>query len=518
MTENGGSQFGPQRPLPPRPTTPPSGDTFDSSRTPREEETTRQLPPAQSQSGYGRPTYGRPAQGQPVQGQQVYGGYGQAHGADQGVHQSAHQGSHSAAYGSQSYGAFGSSGTGHQSGKAAAGKRFGTGTLVAGMLVAGLVGGGVAGGITALSDGPEQASTAAGGAPRSVIVNNTESVTAITAAAEKASPSVVTIGVSAGGSGGSGSGIILDGEGHILTNTHVVTLGGQTANPAIEVRTNDGRVHQAQVVGTDPLSDLAVIKIDAPNLVPAELGDSGNINVGDTAVAIGAPLGLSGTVTDGIISTLNRTIAVSSSAVPEDQLDAPEGEDGDGFNFIPPDGSRQQEQSQNQGSVYLNVIQTDAAINHGNSGGALVNSNGEIIGVNVAIASATEESGSIGVGFAIPINYAKRISSELIANGRATHGFLGVSVTPAASEGSSDNTGFSVGAEVAEVTDGSPAADAGLRRGDVIVDFAGLPIEDGQALTAAVRQQHEGETVEISYLRDGSRETTDVTVGDSAQQ
>lgn len=508
MTENGGSQFGPQRPLPPRPATPPSGDTFGSSRTPREEETTRQLPPA-----YAQPTYGRPAQGQPGYGQPTYGGYGQA----QGAHQGAHQGGHSAAYGSQSYGAFGSSGTGHQPGKAAAGRRFGTGTLVAGMLVAGLVGGGVAGGITALSDGPEQASTSAGGAPRSVIVNNTESVTAITAAAEKASPSVVTIGVSAGGSGGSGSGIILDGEGHILTNTHVVTLGGQTGNPAIEVRTNDGRVHQAQVVGTDPLSDLAVIKIDAPNLVPAELGDSGNINVGDTAVAIGAPLGLSGTVTDGIISTLNRTIAVSSSAVPEDQLDAPEGEDGDGFNFIPPDGSRQQ-QSQNQGSVYLNVIQTDAAINHGNSGGALVNSNGEIIGVNVAIASATEESGSIGVGFAIPINYAKRISSELIANGRATHGFLGVSVTPAASEGSSDNTGFSVGAEVAEVTDGSPAADAGLRAGDVIVDFAGLPIEDGQALTAAVRQQPEGETVEISYLRDGSRETTDVTVGDSPQQ
>jgi putative serine protease PepD len=147
-----------------------------------------------------------------------------------------------------------------------------------------------------------------------VIVNNTESVNAVTAAAQKASPSVVTISVSSGSSGGTGSGIILDTEGHILTNTHVVTLDGAAADAAVEVRTSDGEVYKATIVGTDPLSDLAVIKIDAQGLTPATLGDSGAVNVGDTAIAIGAPLGLSGTVTDGIVSAVNRTIETESSA------------------------------------------------------------------------------------------------------------------------------------------------------------------------------------------------------------
>ena len=152
-----------------------------------------------------------------------------------------------------------------------------------------------------------------------MIVNNKDDVNAITAAAVKASPSVVTIKATSGSDGGTGSGIILDGEGHVLTNTHVVTLDGKAAKAAIEVRTSDGKVYTAQIVGTDPLSDLAVIKMDnASGLVPATLGDSGKLNVGDTAVAIGSPLGLTGTVTDGIVSTLNRTISVASSAAPKD--------------------------------------------------------------------------------------------------------------------------------------------------------------------------------------------------------
>jgi putative serine protease PepD len=393
-------------------------------------------------------------------------------------------------------------------------KRIGTGTFLAGMLIAGLVGGGVAAGTDALLESGNPASNNGAAQPQSVVVNDTESVNQITGDAAKASPSVVTISVNGGGSGGSGSGIILDAEGHILTNTHVVTLGGQVADPAVEVRTNDGRVFQAQVVGTDPLSDLAVIKIDAPDLQPATLADSSALNVGDVAIAIGAPLGLSGTVTDGIISTLNRTISVQSSAVPEDQSDAPEQDPGDGFNFLPPDGSQAPQQG-GQGSIYLNVIQTDAAINQGNSGGALVDSQGRIIGVNVAIASAGtgESAGNIGVGFSIPINYAQRVAEEIISTGEASHGFLGVSVGAAASGNAEGSSSFSIGAQVQTVEAGSPAEAAGFREGDVITRVGDLPIEDPQALTAAVRMLADGETAQVELVRGGETLTLDVTVG-----
>lgn len=393
-------------------------------------------------------------------------------------------------------------------------KRVGTGTFLAGMIVAGLIGGGVVAGADALLESGNPASGGAASQSQSVVVNDTESVNEITGAAAKASPSVVTISVSGGGSGGSGSGIILDAEGHIVTNTHVVTLGGQVAEPAVEVRTSDGRVFQAQVVGTDPLSDLAVIKIDAPDLQPATLADSSELNVGDVAIAIGAPLGLSGTVTDGIISTLNRTISVQSSAVPEEQTDAPEQDPGDGFNFLPPDGSQAPQQG-GQGSIYLNVIQTDAAINQGNSGGALVDSQGRIIGVNVAIASAGtgESAGNIGVGFSIPINYAQRVAEEIIANGEATHGFLGVSVGAAASGNGESGSSFSVGAQVQSIEAGSPAETAGFREGDVITRVGELAIEDPQALTAAVRMLAEGESTQVELVRGGETLTVDVTVG-----
>ncbi|WP_026550279.1 trypsin-like peptidase domain-containing protein, partial [Arthrobacter sp. Br18] len=359
------------------------------------------------------------------------------------------------------------------------------------------------------------ASNAPAGASESIVVNNTDSVNEITGAAVTASPSVVEIAVSGGGSGGSGSGIILDDDGHILTNTHVVTLGGQVADPSIEVQLNDGRVFPAEIVGTDPLSDLAVIKTDAPDLTPATLGNSDELNVGDTAIAIGAPLGLSGTVTDGIVSTLNRTISVASSAVPEDQSDTPQGEEGDGFNFLPPEGSPEQ-QPKSQGSIFLNVIQTDAAINQGNSGGALVDSQGRIIGVNVAIASAGsgESSGNIGVGFSIPINYAERVAGEIIENGAATHGFLGVSVQPAPAGEAGQSSTFSVGAQVASVEAGSPAAEAGLREGDVITKLGDYVISDPKELTAAVRMQTVGQEVPVELTRDGDPTTVDVTLGE----
>ena len=251
------------------------------------------------------------------------------------------------------------------------------------------------------------------------------------------------------------------------------------------------------IVGTDPLSDLAVVKIqNGSGLVPAVLGDSGKLNVGDTAVAIGSPLGLTGTVTDGIVSTLNRTISVASSAAPKEGADNSQGDD-QGFQFAPPDGGQGQTTA-NQGSISINVIQTDAAINPGNSGGALVNTKGEIIGVNVAIASAggeTSSSGNIGVGFSIPINHAKRVAQEIISTGKATHGQFGVSVKQKTA--STSASGFSVGAEVATVEPGSAADKAGVKVGDVVTKFQDLDHQrsepaDGRRARAACRSLRQG--------------------------
>ncbi len=374
-------------------------------------------------------------------------------------------------------------------------RRVGAGLYVACLVAAGGIGGGVAAGATAMWNTAAPASgTVQTNQYTPVIVNNPDSVSAVTAAAQKASPSVVTISASSGTSGGTGSGIILDASGHILTNTHVVTLDGQAANAAIEVRTSDGNVYPGTIVGTDPLSDLAVVQITAPGLVAAALGDSGKVNVGDTAIAIGAPLGLSGTVTDGIVSAANRTIETASSAT----------------------SALQNASSAAQDSISINVIQTDAAINPGNSGGPLVNANGEIIGVNVAIASAgstsssSAQAGNIGVGFSIPINDAKRVAQEIIATGTATHGQLGVSVRDKASGASSE---FAAGAEASSVTPGSAADKAGLKAGDVITGLGGRSVTDASELTAATREQAAGATVKVTFVRDGQEKSTDVTLG-----
>lgn len=283
--------------------------------------------------------------------------------------------------------------------------------------------------------------------------------------------------------------------GHILTNMHVVTLDGAAADAVIEVRTSDGNIYPATVVGTDPLADLAVVKIDAEGLVPASLGDSAKVNVGDTAIAIGAPLGLSGTVTDGIVSAANRAIEPASSATPSTQ-------------------SRSRNSTSAQAFVSMNVIQTDAAINPGNSGGALVNTKGEVIGVNVAIATANStsasSSGNIGVGFSIPINEAARVAEEISATGSATHGQLGLSVQDMTSGTCS---GFTTGARISAVTSGSGAASAGLKAGDVVIGLAGRSITDASELTAAAHEHAAGTTVKVNYLRGGKELSTDVVLG-----
>ncbi|GGC87724.1 hypothetical protein GCM10011512_13340 [Tersicoccus solisilvae] len=405
--------------------------------------------------------------------------------------------------------------------------RFGVGTLVACTLAAGLVGGGAAAGVATLADGGSSATSTASqqSGTNTVIVNNQKSVNAITASAQKASPSVATLAVSGGGQSGTGSGIILDDDGHILTNTHVVTLDGQVSKPTIQVQLNDGRIFSGTVVGTDPLSDLAVVKIDATNLTPAEMGSSSSLNVGDTAIAIGSPLGLAGTVTDGIVSTLNRTIQVQSSAVPKDSSgdSGDQGQSESPWNFAPPGGGESQ-QSSGQGYVYLNVIQTDAAINPGNSGGALVDQDGKIIGVNVAIASSGSSSGSsssgnIGVGFSIPIDHAKRVADEIIKDGKATHGQLGATVQSyAPGSSSSSSAAFSNGARIQSVVSGGAAAKAGLKEGDIVTKVGERTVKDSQELTASVREQAAGATVKVEFTRDGKTQTADVTLGEATTQ
>ena len=339
--------------------------------------------------------------------------------------------------------------------------------------------------------------------PAPVVVNNAESVNWVTGAAATASPSVVTVNVSSGSGGGNGSGEFLTSDGYILTNTHVVTLDGASASVSIEVKTFDGKVYKAKVVGTDPTNDLAVIKIDAPTeFTPIKFADSTKINVGDNVVAIGAPLGLAQTVTKGIVSALNRTIQVASAAAPTD------GQNNDGFGGL-------QFYSGTGESINLSVIQTDAAINPGNSGGALVNERGELVGVNVAIASAgSTQAGSIGVGFAIPSNIAKRISNEIIKTGSATHALLGAMVSDATN--STDAASFSVGAKVEKVTPGGAAQKAGIQAGDVITKFNGTEIIGSSELTAAVRQLPAGATATVEYTRNGTSKTIQVKLGDAS--
>lgn len=391
-------------------------------------------------------------------------------------------------------------------------------TLAIGALVGGIAGAGAGVGLYAATDsGNATIKTVSG--PQNITVNDANNASTVTAVAAKASPSVVTISVSASSSGGTGSGIILTSDGYVLTNTHVVTLDGQASNVSVTVTDNDGKIYTAKIVGTDPTTDLAVIKLDkASGLTPMTWGDSSKLNVGSTTVAIGAPLGLSGTVTDGIVSALNRSISIASSAAPKDDSNS----DGNGnggsqnpFNFDFPDQGGQQQQSSSQGTISLPVIQTDASINPGNSGGALLNSKGELIGVNVAIASAGgsssdgSQSGSIGVGFAIPSNLAKRVSDEIIKNGSATHGLLGASVADA----SSDSKATTVGALVKSVTSGGAAAGAGLKAGDVVVNFNDTPITDATDLTAQVRALAAGSKAEVTYIRDGQTKTATVTLG-----
>jgi putative serine protease PepD len=319
-----------------------------------------------------------------------------------------------------------------------------------------------------------------------------------TATAAAVAPSVGAITVKSGQSEAQGSGVIIDAKGHILTNNHVVSGAGN--GTAMTVTLNDGRTYKATVAGTDPSTDLAVITLSgAPNdLKPIAVGNSDDIKVGDPVMAIGNPLGLAGTVTTGIVSALNRpvTTAAEDDSQPQDPF-------GQGL----PGQDQQPQTGSDSTDVVTNAIQTSAAINPGNSGGALVNASGQLIGINSAIASlgsssGSGQSGSIGIGFAIPANEAKSIASQLISSGKAEHAFLGISLGEATA---SDGTSQRAGAQITAISANTPAANAGLQKGDVVIAVDGERVDSALSLVANIRERAVGDRVTLSVLRDGKQ-------------
>jgi putative serine protease PepD len=259
---------------------------------------------------------------------------------------------------------------------------------------------------------------------------------------------------------GQGSGFVYDGNGHVITNAHVVDGAS-----SVSVKFWNGKTFTASIVGTDTSTDLAVLKVDAPasELFPLSLGDSSKVLVGDMVVAIGSPFGLEGTVTSGIVSALHREMTSPNGFAIDDS------------------------------------IQTDAAINHGNSGGPLLDGQGKVVGVNSQIES--NSGGNEGVGFAIPSNTIRSIASQLISNGKAEHAFLGVELS---------NSSAQTGATIAQVRAGTPAARASLRAGDVITAVAGKRITSASELRAVINARRPGDTISVTYTRGGQSHTANV--------
>lgn len=304
---------------------------------------------------------------------------------------------------------------------------------------------------------------------------DSEDTTLATAVAAKSLPSVVSITVATSDSEGVGSGVILDTDGNILTNYHVVE-GAQTISVSVS-----GTSYDATVVGSDESSDLAVVKIDpsGATLTPIEVGDSSTLQVGEWVMSVGSPFGLEQSVSEGIVSSLYRSTMMQSTS---------------------------------GNAIYTNLIQTDAAINPGNSGGALVNSKGELVGINSIIESSSGSSS--GVGFAIPSNYAVRVAKQIISGQTVTHAYLGGSFqTVTASNARSKNLSVTQGAYVAEVTSGSPAEQAGLKVGDIITAIGDTQITSADGVVLAVRSHEPGETVSVTYVRGGQTSQAQVTLG-----
>ena len=285
--------------------------------------------------------------------------------------------------------------------------------------------------------------------------------------AKRVLPSVVSIEAKDADGGATGSGFVIASDGYILTNNHVIA-NSVTSGGDIVVRLQDGTAYDATVVGRDASYDLAVLRVSNRALTALQFGDSEKVAVGDSVLAIGSPLGLQGTVTLGIISAKDRAVTAG--------------------------GSRSD-------NAFINALQTDAAINPGNSGGPLVDSTGAVIGVNSAIAtlgSFSSQTGSIGLGFAIPINQARKTAEQLIKNGKATYPIIGVSVDMSVS-----GKGALISKKSNAILPGGPAAKGGLKPGDLITEFDGRVITGPEELIVAVRSRDVGQSVVVKYIRDG---------------
>ncbi|MFN8194403.1 MAG: trypsin-like peptidase domain-containing protein [Nocardioidaceae bacterium] len=350
-------------------------------------------------------------------------------------------------------------------------------------LVIGLLGGALGGvAYDALTDG-DQATDTTGTDPTGTNADDSPGNaplpagnTSVSAVAARLLPSTVQVIASYQGQAGgaTGSGFVLDRQGHVVTNNHVVADSADNDQP-IEVVDEDGNHHDAELVGRSPVYDLAVLQVDdAEGLRPAALGASRRLRVGDEVVAIGSPLGLTSTVTAGIVSAVDRPVTTGDSA---------------------------------DDTSYINAVQTDAAINPGNSGGPLVNLRGQVVGVNSAIATtgqATGQSGSIGVGFAIPIEQVRVTTDQILRDGEARYPVIGATVQTQVSDDE--------GARIDEVPTGTPAAAAGLRSDDLVVAINGQRVTDGIALIVAIRTHQPGETVTLTVERDGDQRTVEVTL------
>jgi putative serine protease PepD len=417
----------------------------------------------------------------------------------------------------QQYGPFGGGQAGPPAGPPPPGlgvqrKRSRAGVLAVGAVAVAVVSAGIGGAAASVVEHNAQSAsnrdgTTMGGAAPSVPAANAPAGT-VEQVAAKVVPSVVMLETNLGRQSEEGSGIVLSSDGLILTNNHVVAAanpghggrpggppqeggpggppneGGPGGAPKTTVTFSDGRTAEFTVVGTDPTTDIAVVRVQGVSgLSPITLGSSANLRVGQPVVAVGSPLGLEGTVTTGIVSALNRPVSTT-------------GETG------------------NQNTV-LDAIQTDAAINPGNSGGALVNMSGQLVGVNSAIATLggdspdAAQSGSIGLGFAIPVDQAKRIADELISSGTASHASLGVQVT---------NDKGTPGAKVVEVVPNGAAANAGLPSGVVVTKVDDRPVNSADGLVAAVRSKAPGDKVTLTYVDpSGGSRTVQVTLGKAQQ-
>jgi putative serine protease PepD len=322
----------------------------------------------------------------------------------------------------------------------------------------------VAGGVIAVQTRPDPVQTTVTRAAAPQVDRSS-----VAGVAEAVLPSVVDISTGQG----EGSGVVMTADGSIITNNHVVegADGG-----SLTVTFSDGKTAKASLVGTDPVGDIAVIKAQGvSNLAAAKFGDSNAARVGDTVLAIGSPLGLQGSVSEGIVSALHRTI------------DEPAGGGGSGG-----------------GHSIGDAIQTDAAINPGNSGGALVNLAGEVIGINTAIATSGQNSGNIGVGFAISANKAKAAADQLMKGQKVSHPYMGVQVADSAD-----------GALIADVVAGGPAAKGGLQKGDVVTKAGSTNIKDASGLVAAIQAGKSGDQLSLTVRRNGAEQQVTVTLGDT---